>query len=92
MVLYYAYGTPHGEFPEGARRAAIITEIDDPTRIDTPVGLCVLNPTGMAFLRHVPYARYPGDPGHWDWPPFVAGLSLPDPDPVAPVHTDWGEL
>lgn len=33
IVHYVAYGTPGGEFPVGAHRAAIITEVDPPETV-----------------------------------------------------------
>ena len=68
IVHYHSYGTPGGEYlPEP--RAAIITQVCEPitTEVD-PVGLAVLNPTGMFFNHYVPYAEKP-TPGHWTWPP-----------------------
>lgn len=69
-VHYVAYGTPGGEYPEGAHRAAIITEITpDPVleRTSTTVGLAVFNPTGMFFNRQIPYSE-DHEPGTWHWP------------------------
>lgn len=65
VVHYIAYGTPGGEFPAGVRRAAIITEVDEPGNPESPVGLCVLNPTGQYFNRNTPYKS---EPGGWQWP------------------------
>ncbi len=70
MVHYISYGTPGGEFPAGAHRAAIITEIgyrDDPHEI----GLCVFNPTGLFFNRNIPYDPTGQMPGTWHWPEYV---------------------
>lgn len=63
-VHYFAYGTPGGEHPP-AVRAAIITEVDEPENPESPVGLAVLNPTGLFFNRHVPFGT---EGGHWHWP------------------------
>lgn len=83
IVHYVAYGTPGGEFPEGAHRAAIITEVyARPDReltgraitdtIDPQVaGLCVLNPTGMYFTRQVRHDPTGTQPGTWHWPEYV---------------------
>lgn len=77
VVHYVAYGTPGGEFPAGAHRAAIITEVyATPTRenldhVSTDVGLCVLNPTGMYFQRRVPLDVAGQTPGTWHWPEYV---------------------
>lgn len=78
IVHYQSYGTPGGEYlPEP--RAAIITEVESYTwspengegeKFEAVVGLAVLNPTGMFFNQHVPFAEVP-TPGHWNWPPRV---------------------
>ena len=61
-VHYVAFGTPGGEYPAGVCRAAIITEV----RTDIEVGLCILNPTGLFFLRSA--MLDPGSaPGTWHW-------------------------
>lgn len=67
-VHYVAYGTPGGEYPAGAHRAAIVTEVDEMVTSDQvqTVGLCILNPTGMFFNQHVPYSETPV-PGTWHW-------------------------
>ncbi|RJO63696.1 MAG: hypothetical protein C4523_19650 [Myxococcales bacterium] len=66
-VHYVAYGTPGGEYPAGAHRAAFITEVADNER----VGLCVLNPTGQFFNRDVPYDPTAACPGTWHWPEWA---------------------
>lgn len=69
IVHYQSFGTPGGEYlPEP--RAAIITAVPDSAwgRANQGVSLCVLNPEGMYFNQHVPYADSP-TPGHWSWPP-----------------------
>ena len=68
IVHYVAYGTPGGEYPVGARRAAIITEVPPFVSVDSPVGLCILNPTGMFFTRDVPADQSGVNPGTWHWP------------------------
>lgn len=68
VVHYVAYGTPGGEYPPAALRAAIITEVDEPDNPESPVGLAVLNPTGLFFNRHCPFGP---NPGGWVWPAFV---------------------
>lgn len=76
IVHYVAFGTPGGEYPAGAHRAAIITEVDAK---DTPimsVGLCILNPTGMFFTRGVLFDDA-NTPGTWHWPEYV-----PQPPPA----------
>lgn len=67
-VHYFAYGTPGGEFSAGVLRAAVITEVDRPGDPDSPVGLCVMNPTGLFFNQHLPHGR---TPGCWDWQEYV---------------------
>lgn len=77
VVHYVAYGTPGGEFPAGAHRAAIITEVyATPTRenldhVSTDVGLCVLNPTGLFFHQRTPLDVTGQTPGTWHWPEYV---------------------
>lgn len=64
IVHYFSFGTPGGEY-QSTVRAAIITEVDEPDNPESPVGLAVLNPTGLFFNQHVPF----GDAGgHWHWP------------------------
>lgn len=71
IVHYVAYGTPKGEYEAGAHRAAIITEVQPGN--DIVIGLCILNPTGLFFLRNVPYHN-PDDnlAGTWHWPEYVS--------------------
>lgn len=71
VVHYVSYGTPGGEFPAGAHRAATITEVNAP---DTPimsVGLAILNPTGLFFQRGVIEDPTGEQPGSWHWPEYV---------------------
>ena len=87
VVHYVAYGTPGGEFPAGAHRAAIITEVDAK---DTPimsVGLAVLNPTGLHFQRGVLRDDAGEQPGSWHWPEYVPPTDAP-PAPTNPNLTD----
>jgi hypothetical protein len=63
-VHYQSYGTPGGEF-ESLPRAAIVTEVDPKGK---RVGLCVLNPTGVYFVREVLQSLEP-KAGYWNWPP-----------------------
>lgn len=65
MVHYVAYGTPGGEFPAGAHRAAIVTLVEDAEK--GVVSLCVLNPTGMFFNQHLEYSEDVTKPGTWHW-------------------------
>ncbi len=67
MVIYWAYGTPGGEFPVCAPRAAIVTEVHDAEKGD--ISVCVLNPSGLFFNR-VKYSETPVG-GTWSWPPRV---------------------
>ncbi len=68
IVHYVAYGTPGGEYPS-TERAAIVTEVDEPDNEESAVGLCVLNPTGIWFNRHVPFGTAAGC---WHWPERAA--------------------
>lgn len=70
-VHYIAYGTPNGEFPSGVRRAATITEVDEPGNPESKVGLCVMNPTGLFFNQHLPFDADGSKVGSWTWPVFV---------------------
>ena len=73
VVHYVAYylGTPGGEFPAGVCRAAVITEVYEGTPSDPghpdQIGICVMNPTGLFFNRHIPYNEAKA-PGSWHWP------------------------
>jgi hypothetical protein len=68
-VHYVAYGTPGGEYPSGAHRAAIITEVGAFRDGANYVGLCILNPTGLFFTRDVKEDQLPPhSPGTWHWP------------------------
>ncbi|MDX3243668.1 hypothetical protein [Streptomyces sp. ME18-1-4] len=84
IVHYVSYGTPRGEYTSQCR-AAVITEVGDwpegisdadKPNIAVPVGLCVMNPTGLFFhpiaaggcrqseLDHIG--------GTWHWPERTA--------------------
>jgi hypothetical protein len=90
-VHYVSYGTPGGEYKSECR-AAIVTEVgevwvpeDQEPPEGTPVGLAVLNPSGMFFNRgvmqhegdtgsdhsgeEIPAKSYRG--GTWHWPERV---------------------
>lgn len=69
IVHYVAYGTPGGEFPAGVCRAAMVTETDSEGAIEH-VGMCVMNPTGLFFNRHIPHDESK-KPGTWHWPERV---------------------
>lgn len=87
VVYYVAFGTPGGEYPAGAERAAIVTEVPligkggpayadsqvvDEEGTQTTIGLCVLNPTGLFFRQGVKFDPA-GAPGTWHW--MFAGQS-----------------
>jgi hypothetical protein len=69
IVHYQAYGTPNGEYKSVAR-AAVITEVHPCSTEDEfyPVGLAILNPTGMFFNPRIKYSSE-GKPGCWSRPP-----------------------
>lgn len=69
-VHYVAYGTPGGEFPAGAHRAAIVTDVHTPGEPESALSLCVLNPTGMYFNIGIYYSEE-HKPGTWHWPEYV---------------------
>lgn len=69
VVHYVAFGTPGGEYPVGAHRAAIVTQVH-PRESDV-VGLCILNPTGMFFTPEVKFDASGRVPGTWHWPEYV---------------------
>ena len=63
IVHYVAYGTPGGEYPAGAHRAALVTEV-----LDADNGVCTLavfNPTGIHWNRAI-YSDTAA-PGTWHW-------------------------
>lgn len=72
MVSYWSHGSPNGDHPSLADRAAIITQVH-PQEVDGPalVDLFVMNPAGLFFNQRVPYSETP-KAGCWSWPPFVA--------------------
>jgi hypothetical protein len=76
VVHYVSYGTPGGEYTSQCR-AAIITEVGewpegaseaDKRNIAVPVGLAVLNPTGVFFDRGVMQSEEGREGGTWHWP------------------------
>jgi hypothetical protein len=80
VVHYVAYGTPGGEYPVGAHRAAVITEVyppqGNPGEVDMEpetgiVSLCIMNPTGLFFTQRVSYDPTAQRPGTWHWPERV---------------------
>lgn len=70
IVHYIAYSTPKGEFPVGAHRVAIITEVPEVAIMQQfpEVSLCVINPTGLFFNTRIPYDPTMKEPGSWHWP------------------------
>lgn len=81
IVHYVAYGTPGGEFPAGAHRAAMITQVDNiglGTFDERPeVSLVVFNPTGLFFNQCVPFDPSGETPGTWHWPESVPSIEIP---------------
>lgn len=74
VVHYVAFGSPGGEPPAGAHRAAMITEVyhNPDGKLDTELaGLVVFNPTGQYFNRFCPFDPTGSQPGSWHWPEFV---------------------
>lgn len=61
-VLYFAYGTPGGEFPAGVPRAAIVTDV-----VEGMPRLAIFNPTGMFFSDPLPRRNPKLTSGCWDW-------------------------
>jgi hypothetical protein len=61
-VLYFAYGTPNGEF-KSVPRAAKITEVDPETQ---SVKLVIFNPTGLFFSDFLARTDH-REPGRWDY-------------------------
>ena len=74
-VHYVSYGTPGGKYSSECR-AAIVTEVreadvHDEAGVPAPVGLAVLNPTGMFFNRDVEHDEDGKAGGTWHWPERV---------------------
>lgn len=76
IVHYVSYGTPGGEYGKECR-AAVVTEVADypdgvseadKPNIAVPVGLCVMNPTGLFFKRGVMQSEVGREGGTWHWP------------------------
>ena len=68
VVHYVAYGTPGGEFPVGACRAAIVSQVSEETE---SCGVVVLNPTGLFFNVSIPHDEEKKAAGSWHWPERV---------------------
>lgn len=66
IVHYVALGSRRGEEPEGAHRAAIVTEV----AVDgSSASLCVLSPMGIKFREGVVEDGSPTPAtGTWHWP------------------------
>jgi hypothetical protein len=85
-VHYVAHGTPvRDDGTQAFRpacRAAVITEVgeypdgisdSDRSQIAVPVGLAVLNPTGLFFHRGAVQSELGREGGTWHWPERVGG-------------------
>lgn len=79
IVHYVSFGTPGGEHKSECR-AAVVTEVGpwpdgvsdaDKDNIAVPVGLAVLNPTGMFFNRGCMQSEASHKGGTWHWPERV---------------------
>ena len=75
IVHYVSYGSPGGEFPARACRAAIVTEVgytgDAVNGSTEHIGIVVFNPTGQWFNRGVSQdesQEMSRAPGTWHWP------------------------
>lgn len=56
-----------------AHRAATITEVDERGPFAASIGvvsLCVMHPTGLEFLKDIPYSDLK-EAGSWHWPERV---------------------
>lgn len=69
IVHYVSYGTPGGEYPSVCR-AAVITDVSVLCHREE-VSLCVLNPEGLFFNKHVPHDEAEKSGGTWHWPERV---------------------
>lgn len=71
IVHYVSQGSANGVYPSTCR-AAIITQIGPRVGLATlgPIGLAVLNPSGMFFHENCPYSE-DNEPGTWHWPERV---------------------
>lgn len=98
IVHYVSYGTPGGEYRSQCR-AAIVTSVhpvehpaDKAYLIEDgyDVALCVLNPEGQFFNRHVPYEQWDSNEaseglkpkgGTWHWPERTDEPGQVEPEP-----------
>lgn len=71
IVHYVAYGTPGGEYAQGAHRAAIVTEVSEDGAY---ASLCIFNLTGLHFRDGVVEDHSPTPkPGTWHYPERTPG-------------------
>jgi hypothetical protein len=89
IVHYVSFGTPGGEYKSECR-AAVVTEVGEVWVPEghqppegTPVGLAVLNPSGMFFNRGVMQDEDGHQGGTWHWPERE-----PDGSPQVHVNVD----
>jgi hypothetical protein len=67
-VVHYAdYGRESTDF-QPVCRAAIVTEVDEPGKAESDVGLYILEPARGWFTQHVPFGE---GGGRWHWPERV---------------------
>lgn len=71
IVHYVSFGTPGGEYPSVCRAAIVTEAAEGATEVDWPVGLAVLNPSGMFFNRDVAHSDGDHRGGTWHWPERV---------------------
>jgi hypothetical protein len=84
MVHYVSHGSPVR--PDGTQaykpecRSAIVTEVaewpadisdSDRSNIAVPVGLCVINPSGIFFVEGAMQSEVGREGGTWHWPEQV---------------------
>lgn len=67
IVHYVAYGTPKGEYAQGAHRAAIVVETKTDEKGIQLAVLAVFNPTGIHWNTAI-YDETGTLPGTWHWP------------------------
>lgn len=65
-VHLVAHGSADGRYPEGAHRAAKITEVLDSE--SEVVVLFVMHPTGTQHVYNVAHDEETKKPGTWHWP------------------------
>jgi hypothetical protein len=67
IVHYVSYGTPNGEY-QSEHRAAVVTAAGHYPDETYAVDLCVLNPEGLFFNKHVLLDVLGEIGGTWHWP------------------------